>query len=312
MRHDALCDQLPRATVWDGAQVLVEIRAPGGTEVPESTWESDNPHTSLNTGYHFGRVSYTLALGIDAPLGVTRTGLTANPAITVYPHANWRGEFADGSVPGSAAPCSQGGVGCPAISWPGLAITVDGDRATGAPGPVSWWGSLLNRQTDGSGLQYRRNRYYDPASGTFTQVDPIGLAGGVNLWGYAGGDPVSYSDPFGLCPNCGEGDNGVRARDGFWNRHRHGLFTACSVGSNADCSPTPLMGVVPSFIGGPGGGLSALGRLTSIGAGTWRSTAGLIYGQGSKHGNRRPRHSGPGEGDPRGILCFAKPDPGTG
>jgi hypothetical protein len=31
-------------------------------------------------------------------------------------------------------------------------------------------------------------------------VDPIGLAGGLNAYGFAGGDPVTYSDPFGLCP----------------------------------------------------------------------------------------------------------------
>jgi hypothetical protein len=31
-----------------------------------------------------------------------------------------------------------------------------------------------------------------------TQLDPIGLAGGLNLYGFAGGDPVNYSDPFGL------------------------------------------------------------------------------------------------------------------
>jgi uncharacterized protein RhaS with RHS repeats len=35
-------------------------------------------------------------------------------------------------------------------------------------------------------------------SGCFTQEDPIGLAGGLNLYGYAGGDPVNFSDPFGL------------------------------------------------------------------------------------------------------------------
>jgi hypothetical protein len=31
-----------------------------------------------------------------------------------------------------------------------------------------------------------------------TQEDPIGLAGGLNLYGYAGGDPVNRHDPFGL------------------------------------------------------------------------------------------------------------------
>jgi len=53
---------------------------------------------------------------------------------------------------------------------------------------------------DATGQMYRRNRYYDPNSGRFTQEDPIGLAGGLNLYGFAAGDPVNFSDPFGLCP----------------------------------------------------------------------------------------------------------------
>jgi murein DD-endopeptidase MepM/ murein hydrolase activator NlpD len=47
---------------------------------------------------------------------------------------------------------------------------------------------------------HMRNRYYDPNSGRFTQEDPIGLAGGLNLYGFANGDPINFSDPFGLCP----------------------------------------------------------------------------------------------------------------
>jgi hypothetical protein len=54
---------------------------------------------------------------------------------------------------------------------------------------------------DGTGLEYLRNRVYDSQSGRFTQEDPIGLAGGLNLYGFAGGDPANFSDPFGLCPN---------------------------------------------------------------------------------------------------------------
>jgi RHS repeat-associated protein len=59
----------------------------------------------------------------------------------------------------------------------------------------------MEDQQDASGLLYRRNRYYDPATGRFTQEDPIGLAGGLNLYGFAAGDPVTYGDPYGLCPD---------------------------------------------------------------------------------------------------------------
>jgi RHS repeat-associated protein len=63
-----------------------------------------------------------------------------------------------------------------------------------------WMGGVIADQQDASGLLYRRNRYYDPQTGRFTQEDPIGLAGGLNLYGFAEGDPVSCSDPYGLCP----------------------------------------------------------------------------------------------------------------
>ncbi|HYW12861.1 MAG TPA: RHS repeat-associated core domain-containing protein [Longimicrobium sp.] len=53
---------------------------------------------------------------------------------------------------------------------------------------------------DASGQMYMRNRYYNPQTGQFTQPDPIGLTGGLNSYGFAAGDPVSYSDPFGLAP----------------------------------------------------------------------------------------------------------------
>jgi RHS repeat-associated protein len=60
-------------------------------------------------------------------------------------------------------------------------------------------GTLIEAKEDGSGLVFRRNRYYDPQTGRFTQEDPIGLAGGLNQYGFAAGDPVNFSDPNGLC-----------------------------------------------------------------------------------------------------------------
>ncbi len=49
-------------------------------------------------------------------------------------------------------------------------------------------------------ISFFRNRWYDHYSGRWTQEDPVGLAGGVNLYQYAGNNPAVWTDPFGLCP----------------------------------------------------------------------------------------------------------------
>jgi RHS repeat-associated protein len=51
-----------------------------------------------------------------------------------------------------------------------------------------------------TGLQYNYRRDYDPESGRYIQVDPIGLAGGINPYLYANASPLRYTDPTGTNP----------------------------------------------------------------------------------------------------------------
>jgi RHS repeat-associated protein len=50
----------------------------------------------------------------------------------------------------------------------------------------------------GTGLDYNRHRWYDAHTGRFISQDPLGLAGGVNPYAYAGNAPFDHTDPYGL------------------------------------------------------------------------------------------------------------------
>jgi|GEM_PF-4463021 len=51
---------------------------------------------------------------------------------------------------------------------------------------------------NGTGLYYYRARYYSPGMGRFISEDPIGLAGGINMYAYVGNNPLNFVDPLGL------------------------------------------------------------------------------------------------------------------
>ena len=56
-------------------------------------------------------------------------------------------------------------------------------------------GQYFDRET---GLHYNYFRDYEPSTGRYIEADPIGLAGGMNVYGYANQNPVMFTDLLGL------------------------------------------------------------------------------------------------------------------
>jgi RHS repeat-associated protein len=202
------CEAYVQRTIWDGDQVLYEVRSSGQTGTDPVTMDTDGLG-SVAAGDDpnlYGIVAYAHAHGIDQPVGMLKKIPNGSWAY-VTPYTNWRGEWSYGTFANGNL-CLAFGATCP--NWPGATQTADGSsQGTAPPTYTVWWGSLIRDRADATGLQYLRNRYYDPKTGRFTQQDPIGLAGGMNLYGFAAGDPVNFSDPFGLCPWCIGGVGGV-------------------------------------------------------------------------------------------------------
>lgn len=216
-----------RRTVWAGSRELYEIQAPdsvgttGTREYDTQTlplFGKGGPNGSYDPNPYYGIVAYTYGLVLDRPLSITRVNLRNYQGsswlpFSIVPLWTPRG-YADTSffAATGASNCVAAGQ-CVALNYPetyfapayGAITLID---------TLTFAGTLLNGKSDHSGLLYRRNRYYDPETGRFTQADPIGLAGGLNAYGFAAGDPVNFSDPFGLCPvmPCRSPDDGMNNR----------------------------------------------------------------------------------------------------
>jgi RHS repeat-associated protein len=150
------------------------------------------------------RANWVSAVRADGTLGSPQL----TPPLAFYPHyldggQPYNAAFADGQI--SRCVATADGQRCltPRVNFRSDFLP----WAQGSYVESVWLGSLLSDKQDKTLTFYRRNRVYDPLTRQFTQEDPMGLAGGMNLYGFASGDPVNFSDPFGLCqlPNGGEG-----------------------------------------------------------------------------------------------------------
>jgi RHS repeat-associated protein len=212
------------------------MRGPGSESATVQQLEQ-----AVGSGVEYGLIGYTHAGGVDRPLVVWK-GSGGATSDVVVPHLNWRGLFGRGTN-------ANGDPTGIIIEWPGFQTTAYHTYGQTQAETRNWMGSLLEGQRDAGGQMYMRNRYYDPQTGQFTQPDPIGIAGGLNVYGFAAGDPISYDDPYGL------------SAEEIKFGHAAGSCGWCEDWDMQPGPRSPRRGSGPSFGGGrsaiPGGSLRA-------------------------------------------------------
>ncbi|MCH8623105.1 RHS repeat-associated core domain-containing protein, partial [Undibacterium sp. TS12] len=193
--------------VWNARNQLIQIKDSTNTETASFTYDAlgrrqTKTVNGVSTGFVYDGVNIVQELN----------GLNATQADT----ANIRASYITAGV--DQVLVQQSGTGSTANSLTYLTDAIGstirltngtGDKVvdysydpygnTRADAVVNNAFQYTGRENDGNGLYYYRARYYSPATHRFIAEDPIGLAGGINTYGYVGGNPISYTDPSGRC-----------------------------------------------------------------------------------------------------------------
>ena len=130
-----------------------------------------------------------------------------------------------------------------------------------------------------TGFHYNYHRYYDPSTGRYLRPDPIGLAGGINLFLYTHNNSINLIDPFGLDFVTTYTQN-LRTTNQFFfsgftrlTRTALGMLTAGGIARTYG-TVTPFQAIRSL----PNGGIANLGILATFASAGTNTTLNAIYG----------------------------------
>jgi RHS repeat-associated protein len=172
--------------VWDGDVVLHEVQRPTHVELDVMALRFGQPPPAeiCIVNWEFdpdGFAPISKAEGERSYLCVNDVAGNPRELVTRQGEVVWRGLYS--ALGALVAEESKDGVRCP--------VRLQGQWAD-----------------DETGLFYNRFRYYDPSVGRFISPDPIGLAGGMNVYTYPA-NTTGWIDPYGLATKKGkDGCNG--------------------------------------------------------------------------------------------------------
>ncbi|WP_263147856.1 RHS repeat-associated core domain-containing protein [Pseudomonas sp. RIT-PI-AD] len=178
-RYNALGQRVAKLTAQG---ILVYLYGPDGQVLGETRYDASG--RKLRSQAYLWLDSFPLATRWAS---YTSQGVAVNPRL-LYLH----GDHLD--TPRLATDTSA----TPQIVWQWQS------DAFGNGTPTSADGTQINLRFPGqyhdgeSGLRYNYFRDYDPQTGRYVESDPIGLRGGLNTFGYVGGNPLKNVDPKGL------------------------------------------------------------------------------------------------------------------
>jgi len=204
---------LPGTTRWtlDTPRTLrVQTRPCRAVRQGQADYDGDEPYGDFSVSFPGGapqvdeQTAYLPGIGqIDATTGQA-----------TYVYADHLGTARAAMVPGDEAPryrfytafgepVDSSGTGVPPVS-----VTDFCDAGASPPfctryqyvGAHGYETGLVPDDANyaSANWQHVGHRWYDPASGRFLQRDPIGIAGGLNVYEYADSDPLTGIDPLGL------------------------------------------------------------------------------------------------------------------